>query len=139
MSTTTATNYQKQQPTVNNDTNKQSTVGLGPPNPVLPQLGSENQDEPTGTSCEGKVGQTLETVPLVFGHWRATDYTRDIRKCPVVGCKGGNNKSHNSQGRYVHYIHRWDPILPGHGHVSNTRYCTHGHRGIMCSTCLPNW
>ena len=39
----------------------------------------------------------------------------------------------------MHYIHRWDPILPGHGHVYNERYCTHGHRGIMCSTCLPNW
>ena len=98
-------------------------------------LGGDQQD-PSGTSCEGKIGQTLETVPLVFGHWRATDYTRDVRKCPVVGCKGGNNKSHNSKGNYQHYIHRWDAMLPGHGHVYNTRYCTHGHRGIMCSTCL---
>ena len=56
-----------------------------------------DQEDPSGTSCEGKIGQTLDTVPLVFGHWRATDFTRDVRKCPMVGCKGGNNKSFDSK------------------------------------------
>ena len=44
---------------------------------------------PTGTTCERTAGVTFETLSLAPGFWRATDFTRDIRKCRnELACEG---------------------------------------------------
>ena len=52
------------------------------------------QNPPTGTTCERVAGVTFETLSLAPGFWRATDFTRDIRKCRnELACEGPTLKA----------------------------------------------
>ena len=46
-----------------------------------------------GMNCAGRVGLTLQTLPIAVGYYRTTNNTDDVQQCPdaSTGCRGESN------------------------------------------------